>query len=222
MPVSSTQNFIDSPKARIVYPSTQERIMFRKANPDPAAAAITDPYAATYRNEADSGTVAWAVIAAELHETNGRLLVNGEGHKSLELGFGFTTAGASVTFQVFGFLRGITREDLIRYTGLVSTTLVQVPTIDSAGPYLGASYSLTKEATGNDTQSVTATTELNKLAFPTSLLQSGMARIPAPDQTNGTTYYNGVRQLFRADFYAYLVHVTAISAGTAMITGRTF
>lgn len=194
---------------------SQPVIMFNSSTAD--GAAITDPYAATY----GGGSVAWSTIAKEIHDGAGKILCNGEGRKFLEISGFFTTAGATATIQLFGFTP-VFRGDY-QNIGANNVSLIECPA--GSEIYLGPAYPILRDpAISSQTYTMAAVAEvLVGSAVARTGFKTGTsdASIVVP-KTGGTTYYFATSVTFDARHYAYLMYVTAISAGTFIGLGRTY
>lgn len=175
-------------------PVTNWRVAFNSATAD--GTSVASPFAASD----------WNTSGYEVGTAGGRICLNRDGAERFEVLCLFTTAGASADVQVYGF-------DYV-LTGDCSTSSTQ--SLRAPGPAdvnLGVPYPLAADD-GATTFSVSATT----LTWKASISSTDFIH---PDETGGTTYYVGPRQIFDiAGLFAFWTRVESISAGTLVVLVR--
>lgn len=176
----------------LIEPVPTSAVLFNSSSAD--GSAITNPYA----------WGSWATAAVEAR-AGGRLLLNLRAKGRLEITPYFTTAGATASFQFFGF-------DVIETSKTTSTDRASLVEPGKSGYSIGMGYPLTRDS-GVQTFTVTAAAEIAKIS-----IASGQ---PWPSQANGTSYYVGQRIILdTAGYYAFMPYVTSISGGTLVLVAR--
>lgn len=199
----------------LVPPQRRTRIemvtSWRKVFPGGATAsagadgsAVADPYGAT----------GWATNGLSIEEDGRVLLCGRQGGRIETLGL-FTTTGANLDFQVFGF-------DWVSPSALTTggataekQNLLKYPDSNDLNTALGVPYSLSRDDAGNpQTLNIAAGAETVSLSYA--------GAVPYRPSSGGTTYYVGPRHIFdTSGLYAFWFWVTAVSSGSATLLART-
>lgn len=181
---------------------------------DNGGALVTNPYDISVDPD-------WASMAKSVEE-GGRLLLNNEGNKGLEVMLLFNDVLGSARLQVWSFDWKAVNHYRALTTPADRATLVEVPS--KSDMYLGIPVNRTREIDAtNGYVDITATTDLVKIKFPTfvergaNVFSNSATPLPIPLST-AQALYAGVFKMFDVrGCYASMVTIPVITTATRVV-----
>lgn len=197
--VAGTRPTLNATETTIVAvkPLRNYQVLFNSATVDNSGTPITNPYAFS----------TWSTVAKDCNTSGGRLLVLSDLKASdrVEIITLFTASGATAAVQLFGF-------DYVDAADVPTANATSLVQLGSTARNLGLPYPVSLDG-GLSALSITASSFIVKGTVTGNVFYV--------DQTSGTTYYVGTRQIFdAAGMFAWCPFVNTISSGTVVILGR--